>query len=86
MANSAQARKRVRQANKHRELNKAQRSALRTEMKKVIKAAQIGDKEQAGNALRAATPIIDRAAGKGLIHKNTAARYKSRLNDRVRVL
>lgn len=86
MANTAQARKRARQAEKHRQRNAAQRSTLRTAMKKVLKAAAAGDKTAAVDAYKKAVPAIDRAAGKGLIHANKAARHKSRLNARVKAL
>lgn len=86
MANSAQAKKRARQAEKHREHNTAQRSAMRTFVKKVLKAIGSGDKAQAEAAYKEAVPVVDKMAGKGLIHKNKAARYKSRLNTRIRAL
>jgi len=86
LANTAQARKRVRQAEKHRTLNAAQRSQMRTAMKKVLKAISAGDKAAAESAYKDAVPLIDRMAGKGLIHANKAARHKSRLNARVRAL
>lgn len=84
MANTAQAKKRARQAEAHRQLNTAQRSALRTEVKKAAKAAGAGDKAAAQAAYRDATAALDRSARKGLIHRNTAARQKSRLNARLR--
>ncbi|TVQ93247.1 MAG: 30S ribosomal protein S20 [Chromatiaceae bacterium] len=86
MANSAQARKRARQAEVHRQRNTSQRSALRTAMKKVLKAILAGDKDAAADAYQKAVPAIDRAAGKGLIHANKAARHKSRLNARLKAL
>jgi len=86
LANSAQAKKRARQAEKHREHNTAQRSAMRTFVKKVLKAIGSGDKAQAEAAYKEAVPMVDKMAGKGLIHKNKAARYKSRLNNRIRAL
>lgn len=86
MANSAQARKRARQAEKHRQHNAARRNMTRTYLKKVLKAIVAGDKEGAVNAYRDAVPVIDRAAGKGLIHPNKAARHKSRLNARIRAM
>ncbi|NBC13558.1 MAG: 30S ribosomal protein S20 [Gammaproteobacteria bacterium] len=86
MANIAQARKRARQAEKHRQRNAAQRSTLRTAMKKVLKAIRTGDKTAATEAYKAAVPVIDRAANKGLIHANKAARHKSRLNANVKAL
>ena len=84
MANSAQARKRARQADKRRLHNASARSALRTTMKRVLKAVQSGDKDAAQNAFKTAVPHIDSSVNKGYLHKNTAARYKSRLNARVR--
>jgi len=84
LANSPQARKRARQAEKRRIHNRSRRSMMRTYIKKVRKAIAAGDKEAAQTAFKAAVPVIDRMAGKGLIHKNTAARYKSRINARIR--
>ena len=86
MANSAQATKRARQAEKHRQLNASQRSELRTSIKKVLAAIQAGDGAAAKQAYAAAVPLIDRAAGKGLIHQNKAARHKSRLNQHIKSL
>ena len=86
MANSPQARKRARQAEKSRIRNAGQRSNLRTFIKKVIAAVRAGDKEQAQTAFKSAVPIIDSAVNKGLIHKNKAARSKSRLNNRLRTM
>ncbi len=84
MANSAQARKRARQAEKHRQRNASARSRMRTYIKKVVKAIDAGDKSAAENAYKAAVPVIDKAARKGLIHMNKAARHKSRLNAHIR--
>ncbi len=86
MANSPQARKRARQAEKRRARNAGQRSNLRTFIKKVIAAVEAGDKEQAQSAYQSVVPVIDAAVVKGLIHKNKAARNKSRLNAKVRAL
>lgn len=86
MANTTQARKRIRQAEKRRSQNGSLRSAMRTACKKVLKAVQAGDHAQAEAAYKAAVPQIDRIAGKGIIHKNKAARQKSRLNRQVRAL
>ena len=86
MANTAQAKKRARQAEKHRAHNAARRSLMRTEIKKVLKAVESKDKSAAQQAYRNASSIIDRLAGKGILHRNTADRYKSRLNGRVRTL
>ena len=86
MANSAQARKRVRQAERHRQRNAAQRSTFRTAIKKFLKAVQAGDQSAAAETYKAAVSIIDRTARKGLIHANKAARHKSRLNARLKAL
>lgn len=86
MANSAQARKRARQADKRRSRNMAQRSEMRTYIKKVVKQIAAGDKEGAVAAYTAAVPVIDGAVNKGLIHKNKAARHKSRLNVQIKAL
>ncbi|BBA35345.1 30S ribosomal protein S20 [Methylocaldum marinum] len=86
MANIASAKKRAKQSEKHRVHNAAQRSRLRTFIKKVVLAVESGDLEQAQAAYRAAVPIIDSSVNKGLIHKNKAARSKSRLNARVKAL
>ena len=86
MANTAQARKRARQAEERRQRNAGRRSEMRTEIKKVIKAIEAGDKAAAAGALKSATPLLDSLATKGLIHKNKAARHKSRLNAKIRAL
>lgn len=84
MANSAQARKRARQAETHRQRNASQRSMMRTYLKNVVKAISTGDKAAAEAAYKAAVPNLDKMAGKGMIHKNKAARHKSRLNQAIR--
>ena len=86
MANSPQAKKRARQAEKNRARNAGQRSNLRTFIKKVIAAVRAGDKEQAQAAFKAAQPVIDSAVNKGLIHKNKASRSKSRLNSKLKAM
>ena len=86
MANSPQAKKRARQAENSRIRNAGQRSNLRTFVKKVIAAVRAGDKEQAQAAFKTAVPVIDSAVNKGIIHKNKAARGKSRLNLKVKNL
>ncbi|MBN4079297.1 30S ribosomal protein S20 [Beggiatoa alba] len=86
MANSAQARKRARQAEKSRQLNVGQRAAFRTAMKKVVYAIDAGDKPKAEEMYKAAIPVIDRVSGKGLISANKGARHKSRLNTRIRAM
>ena len=86
MANTAQATKRARQAENHRQRNASQRSELRSSIKKVFAAIRNGNSEVAMQAYRKAVPIIDSAVGKGLIHHNKAARHKSRLNQHIRAL
>ena len=86
MANSVQARKRARQAESRRQRNAGRRSEMRTEMKKVLNAIEAGDKAAAETAYKSAVPLLDNLAGKGLIHKNKAARHKSRLNAKIRAL
>lgn len=84
MANSAQAKKRARQAETRRQHNASFKSMMRTYLKKVVKAIQSGDKAQAEAAYKAAEPVIDRTARKGLIHGNKAARHKSRLSRHIK--
>ena len=86
VANTAQAKKRVLQNEKRRLHNASRRSMLRTLIKKVRKAIATLDYAAATAAFRIAQPVIDRLAAKGLIHKNAAARYKSRLNARIKAL
>jgi small subunit ribosomal protein S20 len=86
MANTAQAKKRAKQAEKSRIRNAGQRSNLRTFIKKVIAAVNTGDKEKAQAAFQTAVPIIDSAVNKGIIHKNKASRSKSRLNLKVKTM
>lgn len=86
MANTKQAKKRVRQAEKHRQHNASMRSMLRTYIKKVAASINAGDQKLALAAMQEATPIIDRMANKGIIHKNKAARHKSRLIAHIKRL
>jgi small subunit ribosomal protein S20 len=86
LANSRQAKKRALQAEKHRQLNAGHRSMMRTTIKNVVKAVETGNKADAEAAYKAAVPMIDRMAGKGLIHKNKAARHKSRLSSHIRAM
>lgn len=86
MANTAQARKRARQAINNRERNVAQRSHMRTMIKKVLTAIHAGNATDAQNALQEAMSPLDRAARKGLVHKNKAARLKSRLSAKVKAI
>lgn len=86
MANTKQAKKRVRQAEKHRKHNASMRSMLRTYIKKVAAALATGDQKVAASSLQEATPVIDRMVIKGIIHKNKAARHKSRLTAHLKKL
>jgi small subunit ribosomal protein S20 len=86
LANSAQARKRARQADKRHLRNQSRRSTMRTAVKKVVKLIASGDKEGASEAYKTAVPLIDSTAGQGLISKNKAARHKSRLNAQIKAL
>lgn len=86
MANIASAKKRARQAVKRRERNVAQRSMVRTTIKKVVKALDANDKAGAIAAYAEMVPVIDRYATKGMIHKNKAARHKARLTARIKAL
>jgi small subunit ribosomal protein S20 len=86
VANTPQAKKRARQAEVRRQHNASLRSAVRTSIKKVIKAIEAGVLPEAQAAYQAAVPIIDRMASKGIIHKNKAARHKSRLLGHIKKL
>jgi small subunit ribosomal protein S20 len=86
MANTASARKRIRQTEVRTARNAARKSRMRTFVKKVETAIAGGDKEQAAQALRAAQPEMQRAAGKGVTHSNTVARKISRLSARIKAL
>lgn len=86
MANSPQAKKRARQNEKRFAVNKARRSRIRTQLRKVEEAIASGDKDAATAALRTAQPEVMRGVTKGVYHKNTAARKISRLNARVKSL
>lgn len=83
MANSAGSRKRARQAIKRRARTVALRSMVRTYIKKVNAAVTTGSYDQAQAAFTKAQPYIDKMVNKGILHKNTAARTKSRLNAKV---
>lgn len=83
MANIKSAIKRARQNVKLRQHNASARSMFRTYVKNVLKAVEAGDKEAATAAFAKAQPVIDKATTKGLIHKNKAARIKSRLVARL---
>jgi small subunit ribosomal protein S20 len=84
MANSKQARKRARQSTMRNAHNAAQRSRLRTAIKSVRKAIAAGDKTAAQDIFKSATSVIDSIADKKVVHKNAAARHKSRLAAALR--
>ncbi|MFO7326700.1 MAG: 30S ribosomal protein S20 [Pseudomonadota bacterium] len=84
MANTKSAEKAARQAVKHRARNVANRSRLRTAIRKANEAAASGNPELALKAFREAQPVIDSMVNKGLIHRNKAARHKSRLAARAK--
>jgi len=86
MANTAQARKRARQSLRRNAHNAAQRSELRTALKKVRKAIASGDKAAAEVQLRESQGVIDAIADKKIFHKNAAARYKSRLAAAIKAM
>lgn len=86
MANTTQARKRARQAEKRREHNTSQRSQFRTAIKRVLKAVQAGQKDEAIAAFKQAVPVLDTMVNKKIIHRHKAARHKSRLNTRIKAL
>jgi len=84
LANSKQAIKRTRQAEKHRQHNTSQKSAARTLIKKVLSLISSGKKEDARAAIGSMIAGLDRLAGRGLIHANKAARLKSRINKKLK--
>lgn len=86
MANTAQAKKRAKQAETRRQRNFSQKSTMRTAIKKVLKAVQGGDKATACATMKEVSALADRAVGKNLIHANKAARIKSRLNVKLKAI
>lgn len=86
MANIKSAKKRAKQAEKARIHNMGLRSKLRSYIKKVRTAIEAGDLENAKKSYQAAVPVIDGMVNKRIIQKNTAGRYKSRLNARIKKL
>jgi len=86
MANSAQARKRARQAAATNQRNTSLRSTLRTAVKRVRKAIAAGDKGAATKEFQASQAVIDRIADKKIVHKNTASRTKSRMAQAIKAL
>jgi small subunit ribosomal protein S20 len=86
MANTPQAKKRIRRNERRNEINGARVSRIRTFVKKVEAACAAGDKTAAEAALKAAQPEMQRGISKGVLHKNTVARKFSRLTKRVAAL
>ena len=86
MANTAQTRKRARQNDARRAHNASLKSAFRTAIKKIAKSIQVGDKKAAQETFNQNVSIIDRIADKKIVHKNKAARHKSRLNTAIKAL
>ncbi len=86
MANSPQARKRIRRNNARAEINGARMSRIRSHVKRVEAACEAGDKEAARAALKEAQPELARGVARGVMHKNTVARKMSRLSKRVAAL
>jgi len=86
LANIKSAIKRARQTVVRNARNAAQRSMLRTAVKKVVKAIDAGDVVAAESAFALAQPLLDRYSARGLIHKNKAARHKSRLSAHIKAL
>ena len=86
MANHKSAEKRVRQTEKRNQINRSNRSRVRTQIKKLRSALTSGDKTQSGELLAPTVSVIDKMVNKGLLHRNTAARYKSRLTKHVNEL
>ncbi len=86
MANTAQSKKRARQADARYAVNKARRSRIRTFLRKVEEAIASGNADAAAAALKAAQPELARGVTKGVLHKNTVARKMSRLSSRVKAV
>jgi len=86
MANHFSALKRARQTEKKTEVNRANKSRMRTALRELRSAIAEGDKSAAETKFRAATSVLDKSVQKGIVHKNTASRYKGRLAARVAAL
>jgi small subunit ribosomal protein S20 len=84
LANTPQAKKRAKQSEVRRQRNASDRSTFRTYIKKVVMAIKAGNREEAEVAYKTVVPILDHYAGKGILHKNKAARHKSRLINHIR--
>ncbi len=86
MANTPQAKKRIRRNNRRADINTARMSRIRNFVKKVETAIEGGDKKAAAEALQAAQPEMARGVARGVMHKNTASRKMSRLSRRIAAL
>jgi len=86
LANIKSAKKRARQAESNRQHNASMRSMVRTYIKKVNAAIEAKNKELADTAYKACQPVLDRLANKGILHKNKAARIKSRMIGHIKAL
>ena len=86
LPNIQSAKKRVRTSEARRQHNKHIRSGMRTQVKAVISALEAGDKKAAEAAYKLAVPALDSSVSKGILHKNKAARQKSRLNSRIQAM
>jgi small subunit ribosomal protein S20 len=86
VANTKSAEKAARQAVKHRAHNVSLRSGMRTTIRKVTDAVATGNKDEATKAFNAAQPVIDSMVNKGLVHRNKAARHKSRLAAKLKAV
>jgi small subunit ribosomal protein S20 len=86
VANTPQAKKRARQSEKRRQHNASLRSMYRSYIKKVVSAIGSGNREIAAAEYKTAVPVIDKMVTKGIMHKNKAARHKSRLSKRIQAM
>ncbi|MBA3835112.1 MAG: 30S ribosomal protein S20 [Pseudomonadota bacterium] len=86
MANTPQAKKRIRRNDRRAEINHARISRIRTRVKQVESALLAGKKDEAAEALKMAQPELARGVARGVLHKNTASRKLSRLSKRVAAL
>ena len=86
MAHSLSAKKRIRQNAKRRAINRSRKSAVRTQMKSFEEAIKIGDKDTAAEQLKMVAQKLDKVAATSTMHKNTAARLKSRLTKKLNKL
>ena len=86
MANHFSALKRTRQTEKRTAVNRASKSRMRTALRELRNALAQGDKAEAESKLRAETSVLDKSVQKGIIHKNTASRYKARLAARLKAM